>query len=350
MEYARQRSLEAIDPLVTTVATIGLLIAGGGIWALVIGSLIGSVASAVVAIVVSPYKLRWRFERETLSEYVSFSWPLLINGIGSLAIVQGALIIGNAAIGIAAVGVIGLAGNIAAFGTRVETLLNNTLYPAVAARRDNLVLLRETFEKANRISLMWALPFGFALTLFAGNFVHLVLGSEWEPAIPLLRVFGLIFGFATVAAAWSTMYQARGVTKPLATMTWVTTGVFFVVTAPLMITIGTMGYAWGMAAATVAQLITRDYYLRRLFPDFRLLGHTIRSLLPSVVPIAAVLALRVAFGGDESTARFLAELALYVVLTVLATAFFERRLLREALGYLRAATRRAPQPSISAAA
>ncbi len=57
---------------------------------------------------------------------------------------------------------------------------------------------------------MWALPFGFALTLFAGNFVHLALGSEWEPAIPLLRVFGLIFGFAHDRRAWSTMYQARG--------------------------------------------------------------------------------------------------------------------------------------------
>ncbi len=344
MEYARQRSLEAIDPVVTTVATLALLVAGGGIWALVIGSLIGSASSAVVAIAVSPYRLRWRFERATLSEYVSFSWPLLINGIGSLAIVQGALIIGNAAIGIAAVGVIGLAGNVAAFGTRIETLLNNTLYPAVAARRENLDLLRETFEKANRISLMWALPFGFALTLFAGDFVHLALGSEWEPAVPLLRVFGLIFGFATVAAAWSTMYQARGNTKPLATMTVVTTAVFFVVTAPLMVTVGTMGYAYGMAAATVAQLITRDYYLRRLFPGFHLVRHTIRSLLPSVLPIAGVLALRLAGPDGYSTVRFAVELALYVVLTIAATAFFERTLLREALGYLRAATRRAPQP------
>ena len=63
------------------------------------------------------------------------------------------------------------------------------------------------------------------------------------------------FGFATIAAAWSTMYQARGNTKPLATMTWVTTAVFFVVTAPLMLTIGTMGYAYGMLAAMIAVVV-----------------------------------------------------------------------------------------------
>ena len=105
-----------------------------------------------------------------------------------------------------------------------------------------------------------------------------------------------------------------------------------------------------MAAATVATLITRDYYLRKLFPGFHLARHTIRSVLPSVIPIAAVLALRLVDPGDGSTGRFFAELALYVVLTVAATAFFERRLLREATGYLRAATRRAPQPSAGAPA
>ena len=102
---------------------------------------------------------------------MSFSWPLLISGLGSLAVVQGALIVGEAAIGLAAVGVIGLAGNIAGFGNRVELLLRNTLYPAVAARRERLDLLRETFEKSNRLGLMWALPFGVALALFAGDLV-----------------------------------------------------------------------------------------------------------------------------------------------------------------------------------
>jgi O-antigen/teichoic acid export membrane protein len=190
---------------------------------------------------------------------------------------------------------------------------------------------------------MWAMPFGLALALFAGDAVDSFLGSEWADAIPVLRVFGLIFAFGTIAFAWGTMYQATGNTRPLAVSTIVTVSVFFAVTVPLMLTVGTMGYAYGMAAATVAQLLTRDYYLRRLFPGFRLMRHTWRAILPSLLPVAVVLASREAIGGDRSGGRAIAELCVYLLLTVLATALLERKLLREALGYLRAATRRAPQ-------
>ena len=345
LEYGKQRALESIDPLVTTFLTVGLLIAGAGVWGLVIGSLVGSITAAVVAVIVSPYKLRWRFDRGTLGEYVSFSWPLLLSGLGGLAVVQGALIVGEAALGLAAVGVIGLAGNVAGFGNRVELLLRNTLYPAVAARRERLDLLRETFVKSNRLGLMWAFPFGFALVLFAGDLVDGVLGSEWEEAIPVLRVFGLVFAFGTVGFAWGTMYQARGNTKPIAVATLATVVVFFAVTVPLMLDVGTMGYAYGMAAATVVQLSVRAFFLRRLFPGFNLALHALRALAPLVIPVGVVLALRVALGDDRGGGWVWLELTSYLVLTLVLTAILERALLREALGYLRAATRRAPQPA-----
>jgi O-antigen/teichoic acid export membrane protein len=350
LEYGKQRALESIDPLVTTFLTIGLLAAGAGIWGLVIGSLVGSIAAAIAAIAFSPYKLRWRFEKGTLGEYVSFSWPLLLSGLGSLAVVQGALIVGEAAIGLAAVGVIGLAGNIAAFGTRVELLLRNTLYPAIAARRERLDLLREAFVKSNRIGLMWAFPFGAALAIFAGDFVDFALGSEWEDAIPVLRVFGVIFALMTIGFAWGTMYQALGNTKPFAVTTVLTTTTFFAVTVPLMLEIGTMGYAWGMLAATVAQLCLRAYYIRRIFDGFNLFLHSLRALAPLVIPIGVVLGMRLALGDDAPSGWVWVELALFAVLTALFTVLFERALIREALGYLRRATHRNPKPAAGAAA
>lgn len=349
LEYGKQRALESIDPVVTTALTVGLLAAGAGVWGLVVGSLAGSISAAAVAVAVSPYRLRWRFDRGTLGEYVSFSWPLLVSGIGGLAVVQGALIVGEAALGLAAVGVIGLAGNVAGFGNRVELLLRNTLYPAVAARRERLDLLRETFVKSNRIGLMWAFPFGFGLALFAGDVVDGFLGSEWEDAIPVLRVFGLIFAFGTVGFAWGTMYQARGNTKPIAVATFATVATFFAVTVPLMLEVGTMGYAYGMAAATLVQLGVRAFFLRRLFPGFNLALHTLRALAPLVLPVGAVLALRLWLGDDRDAAMVWAELGLYVLLTVALTALLERALIREALGYLRAATRRRPRPAEPAA-
>jgi O-antigen/teichoic acid export membrane protein len=354
MDYFRQRSLEVVDPIVTTVATLALLIAGMALWGLVIGFVIGSVAGAVVVLIANPYPFRLRFDRAAFREYVGFSWPLFIGGIGGLLVVQGAVIIGNAALGLAAVGAIGLATNFSRFSNRIEQLLTTTMYPAVCAVQERRDLLLEVFVKSNRLGLMWALPFGIALTLFAADLVDFVLGSTWEGAIPLLQVFGLIFGFGTIGYAWGTFYKARGETRPIAVTGVASVIVFFAVTAPLMLTIGVMGYAIGMASATLTQLVLRGYLLGRLFPGFNLLRHAVRSLAPIAPAVGAVLLVRLAEdGGSRTLGVALGELAVYLVVAVAATYALERPLIREAVGYLRRAVGRdrpAPAPGARAAA
>jgi hypothetical protein len=81
------------------------------------------------------------------------------------------------------------------------------------------------------------------------------------------------------------------------------------------------------------------FFLRRLFPSFRFLRHTARALLPSVPAVAIVVALRLAFGTEDTLAAAIAMLVLYIVTTLAATALLERRLLREIVAYVR---RRAP--------
>ena len=104
MRFVKQRTIEAIDPLVTTAITIGLAAAGAGYWSLVIGALAGVSASAAAALATCPYKLAWDFDRATLREYVGFSAPLLVWGLSSLVMVQGAVIVGNASFGLAGLG------------------------------------------------------------------------------------------------------------------------------------------------------------------------------------------------------------------------------------------------------
>ena len=340
LDYLKQRSIEIVDPLVTTLAMVGLLIAGLEVWGLAIGALTGSVVGAIVAQVANPYPLRLRWDGGALREYFSFSWPLFVGGIGSLLVVQGTVIVGNAALGLAAVGAIGLAGNFSRFSTSVEQLLNSTLYPAVCRVQDRRDLLRETFVTSNRLGLIWALPFGIGLALFAPDLVDFVLGSTWDLAAELMQIFGLTFGFGAIAFAWSVFYKAQGKTRPIAFAGIVSVVVFFAVTVPLMLTVGVIGYGIGMAAATLVQLGLRGYFLNRLFGGFNLVAHAARALVPVLPAVVLVLLVRLAEGGgSRSAGQAAAELALYVLAVAGGLLLFERPLLREALGYLRGATR-----------
>jgi O-antigen/teichoic acid export membrane protein len=335
MEFVRQRTLETIDPIVTFVVTIGLAIAGMGYWSLVIGAVAGAWSGGLIAVLASPYKLRFLPDRATTREYLSFSWPLAVAKLSGLAIGQGSLLVGAHAVGLDGVGAITLAISITAFADGVDAIVTQTIYPAICAVRHRLDLLLESFVKSNRLALMWGVPFGLALTLFASDLVEFVIGDKWRSAVFLLQVFGVIAAIDQIGFNWTAFLRARNQTRPLAIVGIVSVASFLLITVPLLIADGLHGYAWGMLGMTLTTLAARTYYLARLFDGFRVLWHAGRAIAPSIPAVLAVLAMRAVEQGGRSAGMALAELAVYVAVTVAATALLERSLLREMLGYLR---------------
>jgi PST family polysaccharide transporter len=347
MQYARQRTLISVDPVVSVVVTLALAAAGLGVWGLVLGAVAGSVAGAAVCVVTCPYRLRLRFERNTAREYVSFSWPLLGLGLSRLLVVQGSLLVATRTVGLAGVGAIALATSFATFADRIDGIVTQTIYPAVCSVADRAERLAEVFEKSNRIALMWAMPFAAGLALFAGDLVHYVLGDHWRPAVGLLAAVGLICGFDQVAFNWGAFMRATNRTRPLFIASLVDVGVFLAVSLPAIVVLGLPGYAIGFAAATAMQILIRSYYLHSLFSGFSVARQAVRAALPVVPAAAFVLTMRALAGGQRSLALTLVELAGYAITAIACTYIFERTLITELAGYLRGKVR-ASAPTVAA--
>lgn len=340
MDFARQRGLEAINPIVALVVTLALAVAGAGYWSLILGALAGGLCAAVAATLASPYRLALRFDRATLRGYFSFSWPLLIVSGSGLLITQAAVIVGEATLGLVGIAVIGLTGVIARFADRVDAIVTRTIYPAVCAVRDRTDLMFESFVKSNRLALMWGMPFGLGLVLFAPDLVAFVLGEKWSAATALLQVFGAIVAAKQIGFNWTAFMRALDRTKPMAVNGVLALVTFMVVGVPLMLAEGLLGYAIGMAAVNLVQLVSRTYFLTQLFPGFSIWRHAARAIAPSVPAAGAILVARLLEGGAGRTAALAAaELSLYVVVTVAATLVFERALLREMWRYLKGGLR-----------
>ena len=339
LRYGRQRAIEAVDPLVSFLVTVGLAIAGAGYWSLVIGFAAGVVASGAVAVLASPYSLALRYDRAKLREYFDFSWPIFVAGASALLIPQLSMLVGTWELGLAGAGVIALAGTVASYTDRIDELVTWTLYPAICRVRDRTDVLFEAFAKSNRLALMCGIPFGVGISLFAADLVRHVLGDEWEPAIGLLQVFGLLAAAHHVGFNWVAFFSARGQTRPMAVTAVVVLVSFLAAAVPLTFAYGLDGYAAGMAIVTAVSLAMRGWYLSRLFRGFRIFGHALRAALPTVPAAAAVLLARVAIDADRTIGVAAAELALFAAITTAATFAFERELLRELLGYLRGRSR-----------
>jgi O-antigen/teichoic acid export membrane protein len=152
-----------------------------------------------------------------------------------------------------------------------------------------------------------------------------------------------------IAFNWHAYYRARAQTRPLAVASVLTVVFFAALPIPLLLTDGLRGYGWGLLGVALLQLVVRGWYLGRLFGGFSMVRHVGRALAPSVLPALAILGWRAVGAVDRGGAEALAELIVYLGLTVLTTALLERELLRELWGYLRrepAAPPVAPAPSL----
>jgi O-antigen/teichoic acid export membrane protein len=154
-----------------------------------------------------------------------------------------------------------------------------------------------------------------------------------------MQAIGVAVAVHQIGFNWDAFYRARGDTRPVGLAAAIGIVAFVAIALPLLATDGLRGLAVATLLVEGVNFAGRMFFLRRLFPSFRFLRHSARALLPSVPAVAVVLALRLAFGGEDSLAAAAAMLALYVVTTLAATALLERRLLREIVAYVR---RRAP--------
>jgi O-antigen/teichoic acid export membrane protein len=340
MDYLRLRVLQAIVPLGTVAVTVPLLLAGVGVWALVIGPACGNALAVLAALRASPYRLRLRPDREAVRRYLRFSWPIFVSAAAALVVAQGQIAVFGLDQGLAAAGWITLAATLTRYVDRADQILATTVYPAIVRVRDRQPVLEEAFVKSNRLALMWAFPFGAGLALFGSDLVEFVLGDEWEPAVVLIGGLAVATAVQQLGYNWFAFYRARGEPWPQAVESGAFAGAFAAFAVPGALLGGSWWFVAGRMLCTLSALAVRRVYVRRLLPSVRLRSLAWRGAAPVLIASVPVLAVRGAlWGGERPAAQAIAEVVLWLAVLALATRRLERGLLSELAGYLRSAPR-----------
>ncbi|MFZ0042351.1 MAG: hypothetical protein WAK93_13655, partial [Solirubrobacteraceae bacterium] len=189
--------------------------------------------------------------------------------------------------------------------------------------------------KSNRLALLWASPAGAAAALFAGDFVHYVIGEKWRFAVPLITVVGINAVINQIGFNWTAFFRALDNTRPIAVAGVINLAAVLAIAVPLLVIDGLTAFAIGLGVAAVIGVLTRVWYLRQIFPSLSFLAHIARGIGPTLPAVASVLAIRLVVPGHGGLARVIAEVAIYAAVAVIATYVSDRRLLRESIGYLR---------------
>ncbi len=330
MDYLKQRSLQGIVPVVAFVVTIPLAATGFGVWSLVVGPLAGNLAGAIAAIVVSPYRLKLRFDRDAARRYVRFSVPLFVTTAAYLVVDQGQVLAFDLEHGLAGAGFITLAATLTRYADRADQIVTSAIYPAVCALQGRTERLTELFQKSNRATLMWTLPFAAGVVLFAPDLVSFVLGDRWQPAVLLLQGLAVAAGILQIGFNWFSFYHAHGNTRPTAVDAVVGAAGFLALAVPGLALFGTWGFIVGRVLGVGLRQAVRAWYIRRLLPDAHLASLALRALRPMAIAVAATLLVRLAlWGGERSAAQAAAEVLVFVAAYLAATLWLERDLIAE---------------------
>ena len=151
--------------------------------------------------------------------------------------------------GLVAAGFITLAATLTRYADRADQILATTIYPAIVRVRERGEVLEELFEKANRLTLMWAFPFGAGLALFGADLIVFVLGDEWRGAIVLLGGLAVAVALQQVGYSWFAFYRARGESWPQAVESAVFGASFAVLAVPGALLWGSWGFVVGRGSA-----------------------------------------------------------------------------------------------------
>jgi teichuronic acid exporter len=330
----RFRALSAIELVsfaTSALTTLFLALRGGGVWALVLGSLAKVFARIVLLNLVSRVSFKPSFDFRGLGKALSFGGLSTLNGVlWNLFSQIDALIIGKIA-GKEALGIYTVAMHIASLPlSKVLAVVQPIAFPTFARLQDDLPRVANAVLRAVRAMMLIAFPMFFGLSAVAPELVSVVLGPRWEAARFPLQVLPLVMPIRMIAGLVSPAVNGIGridvVVRNTAYALAVMAAGFGV------------GSLWGVTGVTLAWLVlyplVMTFNFKRSLPLLMLTRTDILRAMARPLGAALLMYLMIAAGREALPAglpeilRLLALIGVGAVTYGVATLAFNRDELR----------------------
>jgi len=307
------------------VVSIAFALMGYGVWSLVIGKIVGTLLTTILAWVVVPWwRPHLRIDRAEVKELLGYGKHVVGSGVLIWLITN----LDNTFVGRVAgeeqLGFYGFAytqANLPA--TQISRILGQVLFPAFTKIRDDLNALRRTFFQTMRYVSLVSIPVSIGMIAFAKPFIMTLYGEKWAPAIVPLQLLGIYGMMRAVAVNMGNVFKAGGKPQWLTYMALLRLAEMGIFLYPAVLYHGIIGVSVLSAAVSVLDFVlsaaltnqivhgTLTDYLRALGPA------TLFSLLVTAVGLWAYAHMASAHGLIALLVTAALMVTLYAVLVML---------------------------------
>ncbi|MBQ8075611.1 MAG: lipopolysaccharide biosynthesis protein [Oscillospiraceae bacterium] len=197
--------------ITAAIVGIGMAVKGFGVWAYVTQYLLNNLVGTLILWFTVKWRPKLQFSPERLKGLFSYGWKLLVSSV--LNIVSDKLrplIIGYrfSASDLSFYNEGILFPNLIV--DNVNSSIDSVLLPALSQQQDSSENVKAMTRRAIQISsyIMWPLMIG--LFVCARPLVSLLLGEEWLPCVPFLRIFSLYYALFPIHTANLNAIKAMG--------------------------------------------------------------------------------------------------------------------------------------------
>ena len=253
IDYRREAMRNGLAAIFGGLAGVAAAFIFRSYWALVAGPL----STNFIAMATSYWRVP-RLTRLSLSkagEFISFgSWLVLINIAEYINAKVDYLLIGKG-LGDRALGAyhVGQQINVMVTGDVVGPI-NQALIPAFSIVSDDPDRLRTGYRRLQTLTLAIALPIGFGISMLGRDIITLLVGGQWEQAIPVIHIIAPLTGLQTMIASVESLALATNRGKTLVIRTFVFLGI-----RSLLMVAGF--YTYGYLGIIYARTISGTLYL-----------------------------------------------------------------------------------------
>ncbi len=277
LEYRQLVLAEAAQGIVFQVIAIAAAVSGLGVLSFGLAAIAGTIAATLILNVIAPWRpgLAWNWAE--VRGLLRFGLPY--QGAGVLSFVKDAvnpLFIGIIA-GVAAVGFINWATVIVGYPLLISAILARLYFPAFSRLRSRPEIASAFGGAVIRWSVFIAVGLTVPFLPAASYWTHVVFGSQWLPAVPLLYLQAIAIPFAAAVAVGMGILNATGRSAIALGFAALWMGATWLFTVPAVLISGWLGY--GVANAIVT-LTTAPLFYRVVERGLPI--HSVAGLLPGV--------------------------------------------------------------------
>lgn len=245
-------------------------------WALVIGTLTGRLVGLVCSFAMHPMRPRPGLSR--LREIMRVSQWLLARTTGSYFENQLHRVLVGRRDTAAAMGAYTMAGDISAMpSTELLMPINRVLFPAFVQVKDTPAELKRVFLLAQSVQSLVAMPASAGLALVAPELVTLMLGEQWQLAVPLVQIFAIAYLASAMLSCATYLLITLDRVKTLALFTWGQVALFSALAVLLFPGARALEMAWLRLAVCLASDLVFVWLLLRIFAQLSL-GDVVRGV------------------------------------------------------------------------